>query len=148
MYLYYANDILRNLYITLQETTQNKCKIREMRIIKQKEKYTVYQDTVIIPYVKGTEKFRRTGNRFNVRSIFKTKHTLHGTVMKTRLVKDAQQMKHCVYNIPYNCGRCYIGETGIFLELRIKEHKHNLTQGLLEKPKLAQHVYEEGHTIC
>jgi hypothetical protein len=29
------------------------------------------------------------------------------------------------------------------------EHKYNLTQGLLEKPKeLAQHMYEEGQKIC
>jgi hypothetical protein len=33
------------------------------------------------------------------------------------------------------------------LEVRIKEHKYNLTQGLLEKSKLAQHAYEEGHKI-
>jgi hypothetical protein len=31
--------------------------------------------------------------------------------------------------------------------MRIKEHKHNLKQGLLEKSKLAQHSYEEGHHI-
>jgi hypothetical protein len=36
---------------------------------------TIYQGTAIIPYVKGTsDKFRRIGNRFNVRTIFKTKH--------------------------------------------------------------------------
>jgi hypothetical protein len=29
----------------------------------------------------------------------------------------------------------------------IKKHKYNLTQGLLEKLKLAQHAYEEGHKI-
>jgi hypothetical protein len=34
------------------------------------------------------------------------------------------------------------------LEVRIKEHKYNLTQGLLEKSKLAKHAYEEGHKIC
>jgi hypothetical protein len=43
---------------------------------------TVYQGTVVIPYVKGIpEKFRRIGNRFNLRTIFKTKHTLRGTLM-------------------------------------------------------------------
>jgi hypothetical protein len=31
------------------------------------------------------------------------------------------------------------------LGVRIKEHKHNLKQGLLEKSKLAQYSYEEGH---
>jgi hypothetical protein len=34
------------------------------------------------------------------------------------------------------------------LEVHIKEHKYNLTQSLLEKSKLAQHAYEEGHKIC
>jgi hypothetical protein len=33
------------------------------------------------------------------------------------------------------------------LEVHIKEHKHNLTQCLLEKSKLAQHAYEEGHKL-
>jgi hypothetical protein len=28
------------------------------------------------------------------------------------------------------------------------EHKYNLTQGLLEKSKLAQYAYEECHKIC
>jgi hypothetical protein len=43
-----------------------------------------YQGTVIVLYVKGTsKKFRHFGNRFNIRTIFNTKHTLHGTLMKT-----------------------------------------------------------------
>jgi hypothetical protein len=41
-----------------------------------------------------------------------------------------------------------IGETSRPLEIRIKEHKHNLTQGLLEKSKVAQHAHEEGHKVC
>jgi hypothetical protein len=54
----------------------------------------VYQGTVIIPYVEDiSEKFRRTGNRFNIGTIFKTKHKLHGTLMKTGPVRDDQQTK-------------------------------------------------------
>jgi hypothetical protein len=41
---------------------------------------------------------------------------------------------HCpVWVIPCERGRCYIGDTSRPVEVRIKEHKHNLTQGLLEK---------------
>jgi hypothetical protein len=36
------------------------------------------------------------------------------------------------------------GETSRPLEVRIKEHKYNLTQGLFE----AQHAYKEGHGVC
>jgi hypothetical protein len=68
--------------------------------------------------------------------------------MKTGPVRNAQQTKQCVYNISCDCGRCCVDVTSRPLEVRIKEHKYNLTQGLLEKSKLAQHAYEEGHKIC
>jgi hypothetical protein len=42
----------------------------------------------------------------------------------------------------------YIGETSKPLEVCIKEQKYTLAQGLLEKSKLGQHAYEEGHKIC
>jgi hypothetical protein len=110
---------------------------------------TVYQGTLIIPYAKGSsEKFRHIGNRFNVRTIFKSKYALRGTLMQTGPVRDAQQTNQCVYSIPCDCGRCYIGETSRPLEVSIKEHKYNLTQGMFEESKLAQHAYEEGHKIC
>jgi hypothetical protein len=42
-------------------------------------------DSVYIPYVKDvSEKFKRIGNRYNIRTIFKTKHTLRNSLMKTR----------------------------------------------------------------
>jgi hypothetical protein len=82
---------------------------------------TVYQGTVVIPYVRDiSKKFRCIGNRFNLRTIFKTKHTLRGTVMTPGWVTDVQQTKQCVYNIPCNCGRCYIGETRRPVEVCIK----------------------------
>jgi hypothetical protein len=68
--------------------------------------------------------------------------------MKTRLARDAQQKKQCVYNMPCDCDRCYISEKSRPLEVLIKEHKYNLTHGLLEKSKLAQYAYKEGHRIC
>jgi hypothetical protein len=67
--------------------------------------------------------------------------------MKTGSVRDAQQRKKCVYIIPCDGGRCYIGEISRHLEIRMKEHKYNQAQGLLEISKLAQHEYEEGHKI-
>jgi hypothetical protein len=55
-----------------------------------------------------------------------------------------------VYTVPCDCGRCYIGQTSRPSEAPIEENKYeyNLTQGLLEESKLAQHAYEEGHKIC
>jgi hypothetical protein len=51
----------------------------------------IYKGTVIIPYIKNiSEKFRHTGHCFRVRTIFKNKYTLRGTLMKTGPVRDAQ----------------------------------------------------------
>jgi hypothetical protein len=80
----------------------------------------VAHSTVVIPYVRGiSEKFLRTGNRYNIRTIFKTKHTLRGTLMTTTPDRGLQQIRQCVYNIPCECGRCYIGEKSRPLEVLI-----------------------------
>jgi hypothetical protein len=58
---------------------------------------TIYQGTVIIPQVKCiSEKFRCIGKQFIVRTIFKTKHTLCGTLLRTGPDRDAQQTKQYV----------------------------------------------------
>jgi predicted GIY-YIG superfamily endonuclease len=56
-------------------------------------------------------------------------------------------MAQCIYSIPCKCGRSYIGKTGRSLSVRLREHRHNLQQGLLKKSKLAQHAHEEGHRV-
>jgi hypothetical protein len=104
--------------------------------------------SVYIPHVKGvSEKFKHIGNQYNIWMIFKTEHTLRRSLMKTRRERDPQQTALCVYSIPCECGRSYIGETDIPLAMRLSEHRHNLKGVLLEKPNLAQHAYEEGHRV-
>jgi hypothetical protein len=67
--------------------------------------------------------------------------------MSIRPMSDPQQTAHCIDNIPCECGRSYVGETGRPLFVRIGEHKFNLKNGLLVKSKLAQHAFEELHQI-
>jgi hypothetical protein len=94
-----------------------------------------------------SEKFKCIGNRYNIRMIFKTKHTPSSSLMRTRPERDPLQTAQCNYNIPRECGRSYIGETCRPLAVRLHEHRHILKEGLLEKPKFAQHAYEEGHRV-
>jgi hypothetical protein len=104
--------------------------------------------SVVIPYVKGiSDKFKRIGNRYTIRTIFKSKYTLRNTLMRTRPMSDPQLTAQCIYNIPCECGRSYVGETGRQLSVRIGEHKFNLKNGLLDKSNLAQHAFEEAHQI-
>jgi hypothetical protein len=90
-----------------------------------------------------SETLLRIGKRYNVRTIFKTKHILLWAFMTTRPVRDVQQTRRCVYSIPWDCG-----ERSRPLEVRIMEHKYDLRQGLLVKSKSVQHAHEEGHRIC
>jgi hypothetical protein len=53
-----------------------------------------------------------------------------------------------MYNIPRDSGTRYIGETSRPLEVCLKEHKYKLTQGLLEKSKLAKYPQEEDHNYA
>jgi predicted GIY-YIG superfamily endonuclease len=103
---------------------------------------------VDIPYVKGVlEKFKHIRNRYNIRTIFKTKHALRSSLMKTRPEIDPLQKAQCIYSIPCECGSTYIGETGRPLAVRLRVHRHNLNEGLLKKSKLAQVAREEGYRV-
>jgi hypothetical protein len=61
--------------------------------------------------------------------------------MKTRPERDLQQMAQCIYSIPCECGRSYIGKTGRPPAVWLRERRQNLKEGLLEKSKLAQNAY-------
>jgi predicted GIY-YIG superfamily endonuclease len=103
---------------------------------------------MFIPYVKGvSEKMKRIAERYNIRTVFQTKHTLRSMLVKTTPKRELQRMTHCVYNIPCECGRNYIGETGRPLSVRLREHKHILKEGLLDRSRLAQHAYDEDHKV-
>jgi hypothetical protein len=96
--------------------------------------------SVYIPHVKDvSEKFKHMGNWYNIRTIFKTKHTLRSSFMKIRPERDPQETAQCIYSIPCECGRPLV--------MQLHEHRHNLQQGLLEKSKLGQHDYDEGHRV-
>jgi hypothetical protein len=88
--------------------------------------------SVYISYVKCiSENFKSTGNQYNIRTIFKTKHILRSLLMKTRLERDPQRMTQCVHSIPCECGRSYSGKTGRRLAMWLQEHRHYLREGLL-----------------
>ena len=104
--------------------------------------------TSVIPYVKGlSEKIRRIGNRYKVRTTFKTKDTVRGKLTKVKPDNENQRTKDCVYEIPCECGRTYIGETKRPLKVRIKEHQRLAQLGETDKSRLVQHAWNEDHNV-
>jgi hypothetical protein len=73
----------------------------------------------------------------NMRTIFRTKHKLRSSLMKTMPERDQQQTARCVYSIPCECGRSHIGETRRPLAVQLRQHSNNLKDGILEKIKIS-----------
>jgi hypothetical protein len=94
-----------------------------------------------------SEEFRRFGDWYNIKTVFKTRHTLMSILRCTRLGRDLQNTAHCVYSIPCECGRNHIGDTSRPVAICNRKPRHNLKEGLLEKSRLAQHAFEEDHCI-
>jgi hypothetical protein len=88
----------------------------------------------------GTDSISGPFSTLNIHSV--------GHWWKRGPVRDAQRTKHFVCIIPFDYSKCYFGETSRLLDVLIKKHRYNLSHCLLEKSKLAQHAYEEGHKIC
>jgi hypothetical protein len=88
-----------------------------------------------------------SGNQHDIRTIFRTKHTLRSSLVKTRLERDPQQMAQCFYRISCECSRSYIGEISRPLAMWLCEHLHNFKEHPLENSKLAQHACEEDHRL-
>jgi hypothetical protein len=101
-----------------------------------------------VPYAKDvSEKFKLTGNRYSIRIIFKSKRAPRSLLMITTPERVLHQTAQCIYCIPCEYGSSYISETGRPLAVRLREHRHSIKEGLLEKSKLAKYTYEGGHRV-
>ena len=104
--------------------------------------------TTVIPYIKGiADKLRRIGNKYNVRTAFKSTETLREKLTKTKPFNETQSTMNCIYKIPCECERVYIGETGRALQIRVNEHKNLAKKGLTEKSRIVEHAWNENHKI-
>lgn len=99
-----------------------------------------------IPYVPGlSEKVRRVARKYKICTAFKTRNTIRQHLVQTKPKNGTQDTKNCIYSIKCECNRQYIGETKRPLNIRIKEHKNNVRLGLVDKSKIAEHIWSENH---
>ncbi|KAJ8919390.1 hypothetical protein NQ315_016483 [Exocentrus adspersus] len=90
---------------------------------------------------------KKLGNNFNIRTAFKTNNTLRSILTHTKPINKEQNEKNCIYQIPCQCGKHYIGETSRPLDVRIKEHKNYVRNYQVDRSNLAQHVWDNHHQI-
>jgi hypothetical protein len=103
---------------------------------------------ISIKYIRDvSKKFKHIANRYNIRTVSKMRHTLKNSLMTMGPVMAPQETGNCIYSIPCECGRRYIGETGRPWAVRFREHRRNLEEVHLERSKCAQHSFEENCQI-
>ena len=103
---------------------------------------------VSIPYLSGlSEDIRRICRRYNIRVVFKPGYTIRNYLSRVKThLSDGMQSKD-VYSVPCSCGKCYVGETVRRLETRIAEHKEACSRGELEESIIAEHAWQNQHSI-
>jgi hypothetical protein len=52
-----------------------------------------------------------------------------------------------IYRIPCECGKVYIGQTGLSVQLRIKEHGRHLRLAQTDESAIADHSFNYDHRI-
>ncbi|CAH0559282.1 unnamed protein product [Brassicogethes aeneus] len=110
----------------------------------QKEQETLVGLT--IPYEQGTsEKIRRIARPLGVRTVFSSRNALRSNLSKTKPPQN--QTKNVIYHIPCTCGKAYIKETKMPLNVQIKEHRKHTTKGETTKSGLGEHAWKEHHNI-
>jgi hypothetical protein len=100
----------------------------------------------LIPYVSTISgKIHRILRRYNIETVH-----LPPPKLRHRLVraKDPIGLKTPgVYEIPCECGKVYVGETGRTIETRLKEHRRHFRLAQPEKSAVAEKSINEDHAI-
>ena len=79
--------------------------------------------------------------------VFKSGQSLRSMLTKVKDPLTKEKQAKVVYEIPYSCGKAYIGETVKRLETRVKEHQVACQKGAPQKSALAEHEWENHYAI-
>jgi len=64
-----------------------------------------------IPYIRDvSEKFKCIAKRYNIKTVFKTSHTLRDSFMRTGPISALQDTANCIYCIPCNVAGARMGK--------------------------------------
>lgn len=101
------------------------------------------KNLLVLPYHDNFIKLPHILKNFNIQVIFSNSNTV-----RSLLIKNSPENKEgCVYKIPCkNCNKCYIGQTGKELNVRLKQHKYSVRSGQMSNA-LFVHLRDFNHCI-
>jgi hypothetical protein len=139
---------IHHLKCIFQWNGYNKDEIRRALHRKQTQKLKDEKPVGIarLPYHKSySNKISRLLAKFNIMMVhIPRKMTIH----MLRSVKDDLDLNvPGVYQIPCECGKVYVGQTGRSIETRCKEHRRHIRLDQPDKSEVAEHSINTGHCI-
>ena len=134
------NIVERVIKETLHETENTKKNDDENEMIR-----------MFLPYEKGlSENISRISKKYNVKLIHTQSKALKNIVKTAKMESDEiEKESGVVYKVSCgDCDKCYIGETGRQLKIRLKEHERGSQSVELNRMSgLSQHVYQMKHNV-
>ena len=110
-----------------------------------KEPTQEFKSTADLPYLKGvSEVLRRCLEQQGVRTVFKSDTTLRSHLVRPKDTLEPTKQDGVVYEIPCECGKVYIGETGRAMQDRIKEHNRDIRLVRTQTSAVSEHANETG----
>ena len=95
-----------------------------------------------------SEDIRSVCGWYNLRAIFRSEWTLRSMLTRVKDTLPLEKYSNVVYRIPCSgCSKVYTGETIRRLETRFKEHQEVLRRGMTEKSAVAEHAWDNQHSI-
>lgn len=115
---------------------------------KQIKRKSFENPRISLPYIKGTtNKIAKVLAKHNIMVAFTPPNTIKNMLESAKDAIDPKNHKG-VYSIPCSCHKVYIGETGRYVGVRLKEHISDITRNRSDKSGLAKHACSSSHYIC
>ena len=101
---------------------------------------------ITLPYIKGTtDSLAKILKKRDITIAFDTSNSIRNFVDYAKDTLDQRQQKG-VYEVPYSCGKVYIGVMRRSLKTWLKEHSVDIVHGRTNKS--AEHSHSTSHHIC
>ena len=103
---------------------------------------------IFLPHIQGTtDRISKVLRKKHIRTTFSPPKSLKVLLEKTKDPMDSK-LKNGVYSIPYSYGKLYIGETGLSIKVRLKEHYLGILQNIIKISAVVEHFIKSNHYIC
>ena len=114
-----------------------------------KKAWYANQIRIVVPYPGDQKagKMRRVAAKYGVCLSYNSNNTIKKGLVKLKCKTTTDKKKDVIYQVPLNCGKSYIGESGQLWEERKKQHMNAFNKKDIRQSAIFEHMTECGN-LC